>query len=105
MKKGISDQIVVARRGGRIVGYGMFSAGEGNLWYSPGERFGPFGVENSERSKGAGSAILARLMNNMKGLGIRHAYFLWTDERASHLYKRFGFRITREFTILEKDLR
>ena len=103
-ERGIKDQVVIARIGKRIVGYGMFSAGRGDMWYSPGERFGPFGVEDKERSKGIGALILAQLLNNMKGLGLKHAYFLWTSERATHLYTRFGFKVTRRFTIMRKDL-
>jgi len=40
----------------------------------------------------------------MKDLNFKKAYFLWTDERATHIYKRFGFDISRTFAILEKHI-
>ena len=104
LEHGISEQVVVARRLNKIVGYGMFSAGSGTEWYASGERFGPFGVLESERSNGIGSMILINLIGNMKKLKLKKAYFLWTDERATHIYKRFGFNISRTFAIMEKVL-
>lgn len=98
---GTPEQIVVARDGDKIIGYGMYSSGEGVTWYNPGERFGPFGVQNDYRSKGIGSRIIKMLINSMKENGIKCAYFLWTDEKASHIYLRHGFTVSRKFEIMK----
>ena len=75
-------------------------AGEGPMEFAPGERFGCFEVSEEHRSMGIGSKILVRTLNSMKATGIRHAYFLWTSEKASHLYLRYGFKTTRKFRIM-----
>lgn len=101
---GSLDQISVAKVGNQIVGYSMYASGEGPLEFSPGERFGCFEVLEGFRSLGIGSGLLTNTLINMKANGIRHAYFLWTSEKASHLYKRYGFNITRKFQIMSMTL-
>ncbi len=100
LKYGTNSQIVVARIRGKIIGYGMFSSGSGDFPNGPGERFGPFGVEEQYRSQGIGTQILIRLLNNMKMEGIKYTYFLWTGEKAARLYYRFGFDVIRRFNIM-----
>lgn len=101
---GENEQICLAISKGRIVGYSMFSGPEGKHWTLAGERFGPFGVREDLRGKGIGQALLGKTLHAMKARGIKSAYFLWTDEKASHLYSRFGFQIKREFDIMELNL-
>lgn len=104
IKHGSLDQISIAKLDNRIVGYSMYASGEGPFEFSPGERFGCFEVLEAYRSMGIGGRLLTSTLINMKANGIRHAYFLWTSEKASHLYSRYGFRITRKFQIMSLSL-
>ncbi len=104
LEKGEAEQVYIALEGGKILGYSMFSGSEGSQWFAPGERFGPFGVADEFRGRGIGSALLAKTLEAMKGRGIKTAYFLWTDEKAARLYRRFGFREKRRFTIMKREL-
>jgi mycothiol synthase len=103
-ERGENYQIKVARERGKIVGYAMFFGPEGRKWFTPGEHFGPFGVDKMHRSRGIGAAILAETLSEMRARGMHRAYFLWTSDKASRLYARFGFKVTRRFTVFEKDL-
>lgn len=98
------DQIAIAKIEKKIVGYSMYSSGEGRMPYSPGERFGCFEVLESARSKGIGTLLLGKTLLDMKSNFIRNAYFLWTGEKASHLYSRFGFKPYRKFKIMSIEL-
>ena len=102
--KGEPEQICLALKDDEIVGYSMFSGPEGKHWFMPGERFGPFGVREDFRGKGIGKSLLGRTLLHMRSRGIKVAYFLWTDEKASHLYHRFGFMKKRTFEIMELKL-
>ncbi|EQD69355.1 GCN5-related N-acetyltransferase [mine drainage metagenome] len=104
INEGSLQQISVAKVSGKFAGYAMFAAGEGPLEFTPGERFGCFEVSENFRSLGIGTKLLVRTLNAMKAMGIRHTYFLWTTERASHLYTRYGFKVTRKFSIMVMDL-
>ena len=104
IKHGSLDQITIAKVDDQIVGYSMYASGEGQFEFSPGERFGCFEVLEDYRSMGIGSRLLTTTLINMKANGIRHAYFLWTSEKASHLYQRYGFRVTRKFQIMSLNL-
>ncbi len=99
-----SEQVVVATRGERVVGYAQFWGNDGYEWACAGEHFGPFGVEPSLRGKGIGTLLLYRCLENMRKKGVHRAFFLWTDSRAARLYERFGFRVTRRFTVMRRAL-
>lgn len=101
---GSLEQITVARVDGNMVGYAMFASGEGPFEFAPGERFGCFEVIQGYRSLGIGSKLLNHTLVKMKANGIRHAYFLWTTEKASHIYSRFGFKITRRFQVMSRTI-
>lgn len=103
-ERGEHHQIKVAREAGEVIGYSMFFGTEGRRWFMPGEHFGPFGVDGSHRNRGIGAALLAETLREMKARGLHRAYFLWTGEKASRLYARFGFRVTRRFSVLEAVL-
>ncbi len=104
INEGDLQQITVAKVKDKFAGYAMYAAGEGPFEFAPGERFGCFEVSEAHRSMGIGTMLLVHTLNAMKANGIRHAYFLWTTEKASHLYSRYGFRVTREFSIMVLDL-
>jgi ribosomal protein S18 acetylase RimI-like enzyme len=89
-----SDQIcfLVATHYGRIVGYCQQRR----------ERFGPFGVDPSLRSKGLGRLLLFRCLAAMLAKGFHCAWFLWTDREAARLYAVAGFKEVRQFAVLKK---
>ena len=93
-----------AVEGTTILGYSMFFGAEGRRWYMHGEHFGPFGVDEAHRSRGIGTALLHQTLREMRIRGMHRAFFLWTSERASRLYERFGFEVTRRFSVFEMKL-
>ncbi len=84
----------IAEENGVIVGYAQ----------SRGERFGPFGVNESCRGRGIGAALLARVLPAMRARGFHSAWFLWTSDRAARLYREHGFEEVRRFALMEKRL-
>jgi len=97
-------QILVAVRGGEVVGYCQYWHSEEYDWHRPGAHFGPFGVREDMRGRGLGSVLLARCLWEMRARGLHNAFLLWTDERAARLYSRFGFKVTRRFYIMRREL-
>jgi mycothiol synthase len=91
-----SDQIcfLVATHNERIVGYCQQRR----------ERFGPFGVDPSLRSKGLGRVLLFRCLADMLAKGFHSAWFLWTGKDAARLYAQAGFKQVRQFAVLKKVL-
>lgn len=85
---------LVAERQGEIVGYCQQRR----------ERFGPFGVLPSLRSRGIGRVLLFRCLEEMTARGFHCAWFLWTGEDAARLYSTAGFRPARRFAVLAYDL-
>lgn len=69
------------------------------------EHFGPFGVSDAYQSKGIGTVLLARTLYQMRLKGCHSAWVLWTGQRAlDGVYKRLGFKLTRRFAIMKKEL-
>ncbi len=91
-----SDQICFlgATHEGRIVGYCQQRR----------ERFGPFGVDPSLRSKGIGRVLLFRCLADMLTKGFHSAWFLWTGVDAARLYSVAGFKQVRQFAVLKKTI-
>jgi mycothiol synthase len=91
-----SDQIcfLVAVQNGRIAGYCQQRR----------ERFGPFGVDPSLRSKGLGRVLLFRCLAEMLTKGFHSAWFLWTGKDAARLYAQAGFRQVRQFEVCKYSL-
>lgn len=88
------EQILVALKGEEIIGYAQFEE----------EHFGPFGVRDDYQGKGIGGVILARTIETMHNRGHHCAWFLWTGDDAARLYQRVGFKETRRFAIMRKEL-
>lgn len=84
----------IAEEHGVIVGYAQ----------SRGERFGPFGVDESCRGRGIGAALLAMVLPAMRARGFHCAWFLWTSDRAAKLYRDHGFEEVRRFALMELQL-
>ncbi len=89
-----TDQITVVATGNEIIGYCQFE----------GSHFGPFGVSDAFQGKGIGTVLLARTIERMKQQGYHNAWVMWTDDRAAKVYGKFGFKETRRFTLLKKEL-
>ncbi|RLF03852.1 MAG: hypothetical protein DRK00_08000 [Thermoprotei archaeon] len=97
-------QILVAVKGGEVVGYCQYWHSEEYDWHRPGAHFGPFGVREDMRGRGIGSVLLAKCLWDMRARGIHNAFLLWTEERAARLYSRFGFKVTRRFYVMRRRL-
>ena len=89
------DQFIVAWCQGEIVGYCQFE----------GEHFGPYGVRPDFQGRGIGTVLMAKCLATMRQKGLHNAWVLWTsDEAAQRVYARFGFKETRRFAILRRQL-
>ncbi|KIL38558.1 acetyltransferase [Gordoniibacillus kamchatkensis] len=95
------QQILVARQQGELIGFCLHGGYEGVR-----ERFGPFGVDPSQRGKGIGKILLYDCLQLMRAQGMHGAWFLWTGEQtpAGQLYLKNGFSITRSFDVVCKAL-
>jgi ribosomal protein S18 acetylase RimI-like enzyme len=87
-----SDQVFVAHENGKVLGFCQHE----------GERFGPFGVDPSERGRGIGVALLLKCLHSMRAKGWHNAWFLWTDDKVAKLYAEAGFKESRRFALLRK---
>ena len=88
------DQITIAIHGEEVVGYCQFE----------GSHFGPFGVSEKYQGKGIGKILLGETLKKMRMHGYHDAWVLWTDDIAAKVYSKFGFKETRRFVTLKKDL-
>jgi len=69
------------------------------------EHFGPFGVADDFQGRGIGTVLLARTLFQMRKKGCHSAWVLWTGQRALEgVYGRLGFRLSRRFAIMKKEL-
>ena len=88
------EQITIVTHGERIIGYCQFE----------GSHFGPFGVSDEYQGRGIGTVLLAQTLDRMRTLGYHDAWVMWTDDLAAKVYAKFGFKETRRFSILQKQL-
>ncbi len=94
--------LLIARHpDGHVVGF----ATSGVYGDSP-ERFGPFGVDESQRGKGLGRILLNLTLQRMRSDAAHSAWFLWTGEQtpAASLYRSTGFTTVRRFTTFSREL-
>jgi GNAT superfamily N-acetyltransferase len=89
-----TDQVTVVMHGAEVIGYCQFE----------GSHFGPFGVSDAYQGKGIGTVLLARTLERMRTHGYHDAWVMWTDDKAARVYRKFGFKETRRFSILKKML-
>lgn len=100
--QGVSpSQVLVVKKYNEVVGFAMYGGYEKIR-----ERFGPFGVEESEQGKGLGKILLHETLHAMKQQTLQGAWFLWTSETtvAGHLYLKNDFRTFRTFHVMLKEL-
>jgi mycothiol synthase len=97
----LSQIYIVRDPQGQLVGFCLYGGYEGIR-----ERFGPFGVDPGQQGTGLGKILLYDCLEAMRALGLHGAWFLWTSTSspAGHLYKRVGFRVTRQFHVMKKTL-
>jgi len=69
-----------------------------------GERFGPFGTSVSQRGRGVGAVLLCRTLEIMRNTGLHNAFFLSTDDKAARLYAEAGFRESRRYALMKKEI-
>jgi mycothiol synthase len=88
------EQVMVVTKADEIIGYCQFE----------GSHFGPFGVSDAHQGKGIGTVLLARTLERMRQEGYHDAWVMWTDDVAAKVYGKFGFKETRRFALLKKEL-
>lgn len=99
---GHPERVLLSRDpSGSIVGFATYGSYGGVV-----ERFGPFGVDESQRGSGLGKILLHQALSRMRWEGAHSAWFLWTDEHspAGRLYLNYGFEVTRTFRVMQLDL-
>jgi mycothiol synthase len=89
------DDLIIAYDNDGMIGFSQHEA----------ERFGPFGVAASQRGRGIGAVLLFRTLEIMRRKGLHNAWFLWTDDgNAQRVYSGAGFRETRRFAVLKREI-
>jgi GNAT superfamily N-acetyltransferase len=94
IRAGELDEILVAHRGGTILGYCQWE----------GEHFGPFGVSPVARGGRIGAKLFVEAVRRIRAADGRSVWFNWADPDAARFYRRFGLHETRRFAILRRDL-
>ena len=90
----LPSQIKIAVEDSKVVGFA----------HHDGERFGPFGTASSQRGRGLGAVLLCRTLETMRSRGLHNAFFMWTNDVTAKLYAEMGFRESRRFSLLKKNL-
>lgn len=95
------EQVLIVRNPeNKLVGFCLYGGYEGVP-----DRFGPFGVDPNEQGKKLGKILLNLCLQQMHAQSLHGAWFLWTGEKstAGYLYKKTGFKVTREFHVMKKS--
>lgn len=90
--RGRMHELLVARRGGKLVGYCQWE----------GEHFGPFGVAKSERNARVGAKLFVEAVKRIRQADGRSVWFNWADPDAQRFYERYGLKPTRRFAIMKR---
>lgn len=94
-------------RGGTFAQFSLAFDGETIIGYCQWEHehFGPFGIREDRRGEGVGTVLLAHCLETMRAHGRHNAWVLWTsDETAARVYARFGFRESRRFAVMRRQV-
>lgn len=92
-----NEEIVVATRGGEIVGFAQWQNTYTDPPHGAPGRFGPFGVRPDLRNHGLGAAIFYYLVERVRANGARYLWFGWAGGRNLSFYQRAGCVVTRQF--------
>src|SRR5262249_60689793 len=87
-------EILTAGREGEVVGFCQYD----------GERFGPFGVADTERGQRLGTVLFYRGVERMKAKGRRHLWLAWSGGAAQRFYERHGLTWGGEQPTTRPDL-
>ncbi len=88
------DSIVIARKGGTVVGFSHFED----------EHFGPFGIAREHMGRGLGLFLFARTVEQMRRKGKLSLWLAWTSGRAKDFYHKMGLKVLRRHVIFRKAL-
>ena len=66
------------------------------------ERFGPFAVHPSTQGTGVGGVLFHEMMSSMVAGRIFYTYFLWTGGRNIDIYKTWGMKVYRTYSMMNK---
>ena len=87
------DEILVAVKDRKVVGFSHFL----------GERFGPFGIDESYTGRGLGPMLYFSTVEQMKKKGRRNLWLAWTTGRAKDFYHKVGLKVLRRHAIMRKS--
>jgi len=68
------------------------------------ERFGPFGVKPYLQGEGIGGVLFHEMMESMVAQRIFYTYFMWTGAKNIDIYKQWGMKVYRTYTMMDKVL-
>ena len=90
-----STRFFIAHHNNTVLGFSHFEN----------ERFGPIGTAASVRGQGLGQILMYKTLQAQRQAGFRLAFFLWSDDNtAKRIYTAAGFRESRRFALLRKEL-
>jgi ribosomal protein S18 acetylase RimI-like enzyme len=88
-------RLMIATDQQKVVGYSHYDN----------ERFGPIGVAEAQRGRGIGQVLMYATLQAQRAAGFRAAWFLWSDDKtAAKIYTAAGFKETRRFALMKKQL-
>lgn len=90
----LPSQIQLAVENGEVIGFA----------HHDGERFGPFGNAVLQRGRGVGAVLLCNALEAMRSSGLHNAFFLSTVDATARLYSQVGFRESRRYAMMKKNL-
>lgn len=92
------DEAVVLRGNGGIFGYCQYN------YFGIPERIGPFGIAPEMRGKGAGTVMIAKLLEIMSERKFENAWFASCSERLVPFYEKNGLKVFRKKSVFEKSV-
>ncbi|MBR2374517.1 MAG: GNAT family N-acetyltransferase [Lentisphaeria bacterium] len=92
------DEAVVLRNQEKLLGYCQY-----NYFGTP-ERIGPFGIAPEIRGKGAGTVMIAKLLEIMSEKNFKHVWFASCSEGLIDFYAGNGLQVFRKKSIFEKKI-
>ena len=91
-------EMIVVRQGDQAIGYCQYN------YFDMIDRAGPFGITDSIRGKGIGTAMIAKLFEAMAQNNLRRAWFASCVKERINFYQKNGLQVYRQKSIFYKDL-